>query len=82
VTPKREQARHAHSEARSRLSVFFTAYRRLRLVLRSPNSIQFEKNYNSGSEVTRKTTKGARTAHITLYHDAAHPSQLELSVVK
>jgi len=51
---------------------------RLRLVINSINSIYFEKNYNSGSEVAQETAKDARTAHITLYHDAQHPSFLEL----
>jgi len=53
---------------------------RLRLMLRSPNSIQVEKNYNSGGVVANESAKDARTAHITLYHDAAHPSVLELPV--
>ena len=55
---------------------------RLRLVLRCPNSIYWQKNYNSGGVVSDETAKDARTAHITLYHDAAHPSLLELPVVK
>lgn len=54
---------------------------RLRLMLRSPNSIQLEKNYNSGGVVANESGKDARTAHIALYHDAAHPSSLELPVV-
>lgn len=55
---------------------------RLRLVIRSINSIQAEKNYNSGGVVAEETGKDARTAHITLVHDAEHPSQLELPAVK
>jgi hypothetical protein len=55
---------------------------RLRLVLRSPNSIYWEKNYNSGGVVAEESGKDARTAHITLYHDAEHPSFLELPVAK
>ncbi len=55
---------------------------RLRLVLRSPNSIYGPKNYNSGGVVAEESGKDARTAHITLYHDAEHPSFLELPVVK
>jgi putative CocE/NonD family hydrolase len=55
---------------------------RLRLVLACPNSIQVEKNYNSGGDVSREFAKDARTAHITLYHDAQHPSALELPIVK
>jgi len=55
---------------------------RLRLLLRSPNSIYSTKNYNSGGVVAEESGKDARTAHITLYHDAEHPSFLELPVAK
>lgn len=55
---------------------------RLRLVLNSPNSIYIEKNYNSGGVVANESAKDARTAHITIYHDAQHPSALELPIVK
>jgi uncharacterized protein len=55
---------------------------RLRLVLTSPNSIQFEKNYNSGGIVADESGKDARTAHISLYHDPEHQSFLELPIVK
>jgi putative CocE/NonD family hydrolase len=55
---------------------------RLRLVLTSPNSINLEKNYNSGGVVEEESGKDAHTAHITLYHDRDHPSSLELPLVK
>lgn len=55
---------------------------RLRLVIACPNSIQIQKNYNSGGVVANETGKDARTAHVTLYHDAKHPSTLELPIVK
>jgi hypothetical protein len=55
---------------------------RLRLVISSPNSVYQEMNYNSGGVVADETAKDARTAHITLYHDAAHPSALEIPVVR
>ena len=55
---------------------------RLRLVLQSPNSIYWQKNYNSGGVVAEESGKDARTAHITLYHDAEHPSFLELPVAR
>ncbi|HLF00449.1 MAG TPA: CocE/NonD family hydrolase [Anaerolineales bacterium] len=55
-------------------------YSRLRLVINSPNSIYFQKNYNGGGVVAEETAKDARTAHVTLYHDAARPSFLELPV--
>jgi len=55
---------------------------RLRLVVRSINSLSTEKNYNSGGVVAAETSKDARTAHIVLMHDAEHVSTLELPVVK
>lgn len=55
---------------------------RLRLIFSSLNSIQLEKNYNSGGTVAEESGKDARTAHITLYHDAQHQSWLELPIVK
>jgi putative CocE/NonD family hydrolase len=55
---------------------------RLRLLVRSPNSIGLEKNYNSGGVIADETSKDARTAHITLFHDAEHPSYLEIPVVE
>jgi putative CocE/NonD family hydrolase len=53
---------------------------RLRLVIRAPNSIHWQKNYNSGGEVAAESGKDARTAYVTLYHDAEHPSYLELPI--
>jgi putative CocE/NonD family hydrolase len=53
---------------------------RLRAVLRSPNTIQLEKNYNSGGVVAEESAKDARTAHVTLYHDAEHASFLGIPV--
>lgn len=55
---------------------------RLRLVVSSPNSIYVEKNYNSGGVVSAETAKDARTAHVAVYHDAEHPSALEVPVVR
>jgi predicted acyl esterase len=55
---------------------------RLRLMIQCPNSIYLQKNYNSGSVTELESGKDARTAHIRLYHDANHPSYLELPVVK
>jgi putative CocE/NonD family hydrolase len=53
---------------------------RLRLVFGAPNTIQLEKNYNSGGVVAKESAKDARVAHVTLYHDAEHPSFLELPI--
>jgi uncharacterized protein len=51
---------------------------RLRLVVTCLNSIFYQKNYNAGGVVARESGKDARTAHVSLYHDAEHPSWLEL----
>jgi predicted acyl esterase len=53
---------------------------RLRLALACPNSIHQQKNYNSGGDVSAETAIDARTAHVTLYHDADHLSRLVLPV--
>ncbi|MGE0554050.1 MAG: CocE/NonD family hydrolase [Gemmatimonadales bacterium] len=53
---------------------------RLRLVIQAPNSIHLQKNYNAGGVVARETRKDARTAHITLHHDASYPSMLEIPI--
>jgi len=55
---------------------------RLRLLIHSPNSIYLQKNYNSGGVVAEESGEDARTAHVTLYHDAEHPSCLEVPVVR
>ena len=54
---------------------------RLRLVITCPNSILTQKNYNSGGVIANESGADARTAHIILYHDAEHPSCLELPLV-
>jgi uncharacterized protein len=51
---------------------------RLRLVVSSPNSTQWQKNYCSGGIVAEETTKDARTCHVQVYHDATHPSTIQL----
>lgn len=55
---------------------------RLRLVFKSPNSMLLQKNYNSGGVVAEETGADAVTAHVTLYHDAEHPSFLEIPIVR
>ncbi len=57
-------------------------YSRLRLLIRCPNSIYLQKNYNSGGVVSEESGVDARAAHVSLYHDDQHPSYLELPVVK
>jgi len=54
----------------------------LRLVIRSPNSVYWQKNYNSGKQVAEESAADARTAHVRVYHDPKHPTFLELSTVK
>ena len=51
---------------------------RLRLVITSPNSIFWQKNYCSGGVVAEETAKDARTCHVKVYHDAQHTSSIQL----
>ncbi|UCH96203.1 MAG: CocE/NonD family hydrolase [Candidatus Aminicenantes bacterium] len=53
---------------------------RFRLIISAINSPNWEKNYNSGGVVAEETSKDARKAVITLYHDKKHPSHLVLPV--
>jgi predicted acyl esterase len=55
---------------------------RLRLIISYPNSIYVQKNYNSGGVIAEESGRDARVAHVTLYHDADHPSGLELPTAK
>ncbi len=49
---------------------------RLRLVIGPNDSIQVQKNYNSGKPVSDETLADARPVKVTLVHDARHPSEL------
>jgi putative CocE/NonD family hydrolase len=51
---------------------------RLRLIVSAVNSTAFEKNYCSGGVVAEETAKDARTCHVQVYHDATHPSTIQL----
>ena len=53
---------------------------RIRLVISSPNSILWQKNYNSGGVVADETAKDARTAHVNVYHDPEHASAIQLRI--
>ncbi|MGH8040896.1 MAG: CocE/NonD family hydrolase [Rudaea sp.] len=53
---------------------------RLRLVIAPMNSLQSEKNYNSGGVVADETAKDARTVTVNLYHDAQHDSALYVPI--
>lgn len=55
---------------------------RLRLVISSPNSPGFQKNYNSGGVVAKETARDARTAHASVLHDVEHASALKLPMAK
>jgi predicted acyl esterase len=64
---------------------FFVARRlakgsRLRLIVSAPNSIYYEKNYNSGGIVADETKADAHTALVVLYHDAEHASSLTVPI--
>ena len=54
----------------------------LRLVIRSPNSVYWQKNYNSGGPVEDESGDDARTAHVKIFHDPKHQSFFELPVPK
>jgi putative CocE/NonD family hydrolase len=51
---------------------------RLEVMLSAANSIQIEKNYNSGGVVADETLADARTVTVSLFHDAKHASALYL----
>ncbi|MBI9044214.1 MAG: CocE/NonD family hydrolase [Anaerolineaceae bacterium] len=55
---------------------------RLRLLIHCPNSLNLQKNYNSGGDVSRESGADAHTAHITLHHSEAYPSFLEVPIIK
>ncbi|HSQ27267.1 MAG TPA: CocE/NonD family hydrolase [Anaerolineales bacterium] len=55
---------------------------RLRLLISSPNSIHFQKNYNSGKVVANESKADARTVQVKLYHSPMFPSFLEIPVVR
>ena len=55
---------------------------RLRLVFRCPNSIHYQRNFNSGGNVAEETEADARVATVTVLHDARHPSFLELALIR
>ena len=53
---------------------------RLRLVVSSPNSIFWQKNYNTGGVVSEESGRDSRPAHISIYHDSAHASAIQIPV--
>ena len=51
---------------------------RLRLIVTAVNSIFWQKNYCSGGVVADETAKDAHTCNVQVYHDAQHPSAIQL----
>ena len=55
---------------------------RLRLVLAAANSIQNQKNYNSGGVIADETIADSRTVTVTLFHDAGRRSALYVPIAQ
>jgi len=55
---------------------------RLRLLLSSPNSMNVEKNYGTGGVVAQETGKGAKPAHVKIYHAGDKASVLKMPIMK
>jgi predicted acyl esterase len=53
---------------------------RLRLVVRAPASIQYEKNKNSGKPVTDEGPEDARRCTVLLHHEPGRQSVLRLPI--
>lgn len=53
---------------------------KLRLVIRAPNSIYTQKNYNSGGDVSRESGADARPVKVILHQGGGHPSFIELPI--
>lgn len=51
---------------------------RLRLIVTAVNSILYQKNYCSGGVVAEETAKDAHTCNVQVYHDAEHPSTIQI----
>jgi predicted acyl esterase len=51
---------------------------RLRLTIAPLNSPNFQKNYNTGGRIGYEKPEDARVAHIKIFHDTKHASQLIL----
>jgi len=55
---------------------------RLRLTLAAANSIQIERNHNSGGVIADETIADSRTVTVTLFHDAKRRSALYVPVAR
>ena len=55
---------------------------RLRLLIKAPNSIYVQKNFNSGENVVTENAKNSKIAEVILYHNHKYPSVLKLPIVE
>ena len=55
---------------------------RVRLLVQSPNSIHFQRNYNDGGDVSRETRSDARVAELQIHHEPGRWSLLELPIAR
>jgi len=55
---------------------------RLRFVFGALNSTAYQRNYNSGGDVSFETSKDAQTAIIRLFHNEEYPSNIMLPILK
>jgi uncharacterized protein len=53
---------------------------RLRLVIGPLNSVYWQRNYNSGGDVSRESIEDARTVTVRLFHDESRPSTLHVPI--
>jgi hypothetical protein len=54
---------------------------RLRLIIRNLNSPHYQKNFQSGKDVSHETSKDAQTGHFSVYHNFSYPSKLTIPVL-
>lgn len=81
--PFRQELLKPGEEAEVPFEFFWTAWRipagaRLRLTIAPLNSPSYQKNYNTGGRVGYEDPADARVAHVSVFHDRAHPSHLSL----
>jgi predicted acyl esterase len=53
---------------------------RLRFVVNCADTLALQRNRNSGGVVAEETGASARTAHVSVHHDAAHASRIEIPI--
>ena len=62
-------------------NVFLPGYR-IRLEISSSNFPRFDRNSNTGGEITGETAEQYQPAINRIFHDAAHPSRLILPILE